>query len=62
MFFENILFFILKNKKQKIILGYQMYFLCFLFRIIKIIIKNNSQIDSKVSCGQIFYFFLNRKY
>ena len=53
MFYENIIFYILKNRKQKTNFRYQM---CFLFEKPKIILKNNSKNRLIVFC---FYLYLS---
>ena len=44
MLFENTLFSVLKNKKQKIVFGWQTCFLWFFcYEKLKTVLKNNSQ-------------------
>ena len=43
MLFENTLFYVLKNKKQKIVFGWQTCFRIFCYGELKIILKNSSQ-------------------
>ena len=53
MFYENIIFYILINRKQKTDFHYQM---CFLFEKPKIILENNSKNRLIVFC---FYLYLS---
>ena len=61
MLFENTLFSIIKNRKQKTIFGYQTYFLFFCSREQISVLKNSSQTDLKHLITILMSFEIKKK-